>query len=116
MDNLLTPFFAELTAQVRQAVREELAALQSSRKGNTGVKPETDSLLTIPQAAEFLGVTLPTIYGYINKNTIPHMKPFGKKVYFSKEGLTEWIKQSRRKTNSELKNEADILISKNRRA
>ncbi|MFY9309740.1 MAG: helix-turn-helix domain-containing protein [Bacteroidia bacterium] len=62
---------------------------------------ETDHLLTIQQAAEFLKLTVPTIYGYVSRNEIPFSKK-GKRLYFSKQKLMEWGKTGRKKTIAEI--------------
>lgn len=78
--------------------------------------PEEDKLLTIKQAAEFLVLSVPTIYGLVQRHEVPVCKR-GKRLYFSKQDLTSWIKDGRKKTNSEIEAEAHtyLLTSKNRR-
>jgi len=61
---------------------------------------ETEQLLTIGQAAELLSLTTPTIYGLIHKKVLPHSKK-GKRLYFSKLELLEWVKSGRKKTIAE---------------
>lgn len=72
---------------------------------------EADQLLTIQQAAEFLSLTVPTIYGLVSKSQIPCMKR-GKRLYFSKDEITNWIKTSRKKTVSEIEKETDLYLNK----
>lgn len=64
-------------------------------------QPETDQLLTIQQAAELLSLSVPTIYGLVSKSQLPVSKR-GKRLYFSKQELTEWIKGGRKKTVAEI--------------
>lgn len=64
-------------------------------------QPEADKHLTIQQAAEFLTLSVPTIYGLVSKAQLPVSKR-GKRLYFSKQELTEWIKAGRKKTVSEI--------------
>lgn len=73
----------------------------------------TDELLTVSQAAEMLSIAVPTIYGYVSKRQIPVAKK-GKKLYFSRKELLEWVKQGRKRTLSEIENEATIYIKRNR--
>lgn len=72
-------------------------------------KPETDQLLTIQQAADFLHLSVPTIYGLVSKSEIPCMKR-GKRLYFSKDEISNWIKAGRKKTIAELDSEADAYL------
>src|SRR5258708_38569292 len=62
---------------------------------------ETDDVLTIKQAGEFISLTVATIYGLVHRGQIPVSKK-GKRLYFSRHDLTEWIKSGRRKTNDEI--------------
>jgi len=64
-----------------------------------------EELLTIKQAAEFLTLSVPTIYGLVQRAEIPVNKR-GKRLYFSKQELTDWIKAGRKKTNDEISKEA----------
>jgi len=59
---------------------------------------EDDLLLTIQQAAEILCLSVPTIYGLVSRSEIPCMKK-GKRLYFSKEEITNWIKTGRKKNH-----------------
>jgi len=57
-------------------------------------------LLTITQAGEVINLTVPTIYSLVSKKLIPHNKK-GKRLYFLRSELTEWIKSGRKKTIAE---------------
>jgi len=64
-----------------------------------GKQPETDQLLTIQEAAEFLNLSVPTLYTKVHNAEIPVYKKT-KRLYFSKQELTDWIKAGRKKTNT----------------
>jgi excisionase family DNA binding protein len=51
-----------------------------------------EKLLTIQEAAEFLNLTVPTLYGKTHRNQIPFSKK-GKRVYFLKSKLIEYVNQ-----------------------
>ncbi len=72
------------------------------------VKDE-DELLTIEQVADFLKLKVSTIYGYTQRAEIPFFKR-GKRLYFSKLSLYEWIKNGRKKTLKEISIEAERYI------
>jgi excisionase family DNA binding protein len=84
----------------------ERLLLETSKHSPT----ETDKLLTIQQAAETLCLSVPTIYGLVSRSEIPCMKK-GKRLYFSKTELTDWIKAGRKKTITEIQLEADNYLS-----
>ena len=69
-----------------------------------------DQLLTIQQASQLLNLSVPTLYGYVQRSKIPVSKR-GKRLYFSKNELLEWIKAGRKKTIDELTKEAEIYIN-----
>ena len=71
---------------------------------------EPESLLTVQDAARFLTLSVPTIYGLIHKGELPVMKR-SKRCYFSKAELIEYLKKGRVKTNSEIKTDAQTFIS-----
>ena len=73
--------------------------------------PEEDKLMTIQEAAEFLDLCKPTIYGYVSRGEIPVSKR-GKRLYFSKQELREWVTQGRRKTSTEIEKEADDFLGR----
>ena len=107
MENLV---FTQLSVpEVRQMLRQELADFFSTHP--TQNNPEvTEELLTIQQAAQLLHLSVPTIYGLVSHSRIPHMKP-GKRLYFSKDQLTEWVKSTRRKTIIESGMDADTFLA-----
>ena len=71
---------------------------------------EDDKILTIDKAAEFLHLSVPTIYGLVHESKVPHSKK-GKRLYFFKTELEEWIKAGKRKTISEITAEAELYVS-----
>ena len=81
-------------------------------------QPPTDQpeqLLTVQGAAEFLGLTVPTIYSKCSRNEIPFMKR-SKRLYFSSTELMDYLKEGRRKTNAEIEQEAEAYLSNNKKA
>ena len=77
---------------------------------NSGKKPYVEKLLTVQGAAEFLNLSVPTIYLKVSKGEIPFMKR-SKRLYFSNEELMDYIKEGRIKTNSEIEAEADAYLA-----
>lgn len=53
-------------------------------------KKDEDKLFIIQEAAEFLGLTVPTIYTKVSRKEIP-FKKVSKRLYFSKLELIEYI-------------------------
>lgn len=75
---------------------------------------DLEDLLTIDQASEFLKLSVNTIYTHTRQATIPFCKK-GKRLYFTKIELLEWVKSGRKKTTTEIKAEADTFLSNNKK-
>lgn len=61
----------------------------------------SDKPMSIAEAAKFVNLTVPTIYGFVSKRTIPFSK-VGKRLYFTESELTSWIQNGRQQTRDEL--------------
>lgn len=79
-------------------VREALAALTVPKK------VESD-IMSINEASDFLNLTVATIYSMVNRKQLPYSKR-GKKLYFSRIELTEYVRAGRVLTNTEVKENA----------
>jgi predicted DNA-binding transcriptional regulator AlpA len=76
--------------------------------------PKPDEIGGIELAVEITGKAKPTIYNYCSDNLIPHSKR-GKKLYFSRNELTDWLKSGKRKTRAEIALEAENFSPTNSR-
>ncbi len=99
---------ARLEPIFKRWMKEAQMELQSKQVEST---PPSDRLLTIHEAAKFLSLSVPTMYGKTHSHSVPFMKR-GKRLYFSKSELLEYIKQGRKLTNDELKDQAYKYIKK----
>ena len=72
-----------------------------------------EKLLTIQQAAEFLNLSVPTMYGKVSKRELPVIKR-GKRLYFSSIQLMEYIKAGRKKSNAEIEEGANAYLLNNK--
>lgn len=96
-----------------QAVNQLIDKLDSIERlllsQNSTPQPEEDKLLTIREAAEILHLSVPTVYGLVQRSEVPVCKR-GKRLYFSKQELVSWILSGRKKTVSEIDAEAEQYI------
>lgn len=69
-----------------------------------------EQLLTVQDAAKFLTLSVPSIYGLISKGELPVMKR-SKRCYFSKIDLLNYVKQGKRKTTAETAAEAEQYLT-----
>jgi len=79
-------------------------------------KTEPERLLNVQEAAVFLSLTVPTMYSKVSKGELPVCKaPGSKRLYFSRTELINYIKTGRRKSNSEIEQEAEAYLSNNKK-
>lgn len=76
---------------------------------------QSEQLLTVQEAAQFLNLTVPTIYSKVSKGELPVMKR-SKRLYFSSTELMEYLKEGRKKSNAEIEQEAEAYLSNNKKA
>lgn len=69
-----------------------------------------DELLTISEAAILLKLSVATIYTKVCKNEIPANKQ-GKRLYFYRAELLNWIKLGRIKTITEIHQETELKFN-----
>ena len=78
----------------------------------TSEQPE--QLLNVQEAAQFLNLTVPTIYSKVSKGELPVMKR-SKRLYFSRTELLDYLKEGRKKSNAEIEQEAEAYLSNNKK-
>lgn len=61
-------------------------------------------MLTISEAAEFLGLEVSGVHMLTHKKLIPYYKPNGKTIYFDPKELVEWQHRERQKPIYEMGN------------
>lgn len=91
-------------------IRERLLRIEDHLEALLGAE-KTPSYLGISEAAEFLSLAKSTLYGKVCRMEIPVHKK-GKRLYFEKAELYQWIKNSKRKTSEELQAEADKFLKR----
>jgi len=86
---------------ISRAIRNELRNYFEQQEE----KEREDEIGGIELAIELTGLAKPTIYGLVSERKIPHSKR-GKKLYFSRKELLEWLTTGKRKTQDEIADEA----------
>jgi len=106
--------FDKLPEAVTMLTKEvsELKRLFIERQETPTEHPE--QLLSIQQAAEFLSLSVPTLYSKVSKGELPVMKR-SKRLYFSRTELMEYVKAGRKKSNAEIEQEAKAYLSNNKK-
>lgn len=110
-DVLFTPIrLNELETLIQNSVERALKANAKTEQAST----QTEQFLTIQEAAQFLSLTVPTMYSKCSKNEISFMKR-GKRLYFSRIELMEYLKAGRKKSNNEIEAEALKYLTNKKR-
>lgn len=106
MDILTLAQLPNVIADLKNEVSEVKALLLQKAEP----KQELDKPVNIKVVAELTSLTVPTLYGYVQRNEIPYNKK-GNRLYFFKSDIIEWIKTGKQKTLKELASEADNFLS-----
>jgi len=112
MENSLT--FDQLPQAVAMLTKEvsELKQLLL-QKSDQQITIPSEQLLNVKEAADFLNLSVPTVYSKVSRGELPVMKR-GKKLHFSKTELMQYLKDGRKLTNSEIETEAENYLQKRR--
>ena len=98
METLTFDQLHNAVAMLTKEVRELKRMLIEKQEQAPTEQPE--QLLTIEEAAKFLRLAVPTIYSKVSRGELPVMKQ-GKRLYFSRTELMEYVKAGRKKSNAE---------------
>jgi len=99
MSKIILTTEEELEALLKKVLNEALSPF--FLKGEIGVIKTPSEIMTLKEASEFLNLSRAAIYSQTSKRTIPHFKK-GKKIYFKRVELIEWVTQGKRKTKDEI--------------
>lgn len=95
----------ELKELIESSLRQILNSIERTPS------QEADEILNVPGAADFLKIEVATIYSKTSRGELPVMKR-GKRLYFSKAELIDYLKTGRKKTNKEIESEAEKYLNK----
>lgn len=74
------------------------------------------SVLNFNEACRYLEISPSHLYKLTSTRQIPHFCPQGKKLYFNRQELEDWLQRNRQSTTEEIDKEAtDYVISLKRR-
>ena len=86
-------------------ILNKLTAIESLLEEANQTKP-----LTIQETAKFLNLSQSHLYKLTSERKIPHFKPSGKKIYFDKSELVQWLKRNPARTQEETEEKAASYI------
>ena len=109
MENLF-----EIIIQRLDAIERLLIEIKTGKQIESVPVFYANELMNVQQVADYLTLSVQTIYGLVHKMEIPNFKR-GKRLYFKRTEIDDWICQSRRKTRVEIEQEATNYLLKNRK-
>src|SRR5574344_712374 len=87
-EKLINGISERVTANILEAVKN-------------GQPEHSDQLLTIEEVATLLHLAKATVYTKVSKNELPGVCKQGKRLYFDRQIIIDWIKQGRKTSNAE---------------
>lgn len=85
----------EFRSLLKDCISESIASMPSA--SSEPIKKH----FNIKEASVYLDLAPQTLYGFTSNRTIPFIKK-GKKLYFKKSDLDEWLSEGRKKTKDEI--------------
>lgn len=97
--------------EFKDFLKQAIYSILKDLKLNTTQSESEQEIIDVKQAADFLHLKVSTLYEKTSDKTIPHFKK-GKKLYFNKSKLIEWVQMGKIKTDLDISNEADLIQKK----
>tara|TARA_R110002111_G_scaffold67741_1_gene110163 strand:- start:110 stop:448 length:339 start_codon:yes stop_codon:yes gene_type:complete len=108
-----TPTFQQTQQDVAKILKgqSEILALLLNK---AEPKPEIETPKNIKDVSKLTELSVPTLYGYVQRNEIPFYK-IGNRLKFFPSEIIDWIRTGKQKTLKELEADADAyLLNKNK--
>lgn len=93
-----------------ESIQREIAEIKSILLEQDAQKIE---FLTVREAAKYLQISASRIYKMTSNKEIPHYSPGGKKIYFLKNELNDWVLESRITPSEDFKAIVDNYLTNN---
>ena len=73
------------------------------------------TLFNFNETCQYLDVSESHLYKLTSARQIPHFCPQGKKLYFKREELNEWLQRNRQLTNAQVEANVELELSTQKR-
>jgi excisionase family DNA binding protein len=103
----------ELQGLIRKTV-EDLLNERLPKQSEQKPKHPLDDYMNAQEAAEFLRLSIATIYTMTSRRQIPFYKK-GKKLYFRQEDLFKWMETGKHKDVNEIREQAIAYVQSGQR-
>ena len=91
---------------------KQVAELQGRVQSLEQLLHQGKDVLTLEEAAKFMGIARSSLYKMTHEQTIPFYKPNGKMIFFEKSDLLAWVRKNRVSSESEISEEAERIIQR----
>jgi excisionase family DNA binding protein len=98
----------ELILERLDRIEKAIDKINSTSQNTT----EINSLMNIKEVAYYLNITISAVYGLTHRRKIPNYK-VGKKLYFKKEEIDNWILSKRSTTVEDVNLKVNEYLAKN---
>ena len=93
-------------------ILEKLSIIEQKLEEQNLLKKE---VLNFNEAIKYLDISASHMYKLTSQKLIPHFCPQGKKLYFNRIELDEWLQRNRQVTEDQIETMAANYIMKNKR-
>ena len=91
-------------------LHKQVAELQKRVDVLEDILDSSKEVLTVEEAAKFMGLARSSLYKMTCEQSIPFYRPNGKMIYFEKDALDAWLRQNPVKTQTQISQEANHYI------
>ena len=96
MSQVIVTSKEELATLIKVAIHQALG-----EQSENSIEKDKDKIISIQEASAFLNLAKQTLYSFTSRNIIPFFKK-GKKLYFRKSDLINWLSEGKQKSKSEI--------------
>jgi excisionase family DNA binding protein len=94
---------------------DKVSRIEQLLSKGKGAEDQLKQMLTTNEAAEYMGVSLSTMYKLTHRRELPVYKPAGGKVYLKREDINTYLSKHRLMSQAEIEQEAINYVIKNPR-
>ncbi|MFV0196284.1 DNA-binding protein [Apibacter muscae] len=95
-----------------QVILEKLAQLEGKIEEQNLLQKE---VLTFNDVCKYLDISASHLYKLTSQKQIPHFCPQGKKLYFNRTEIDQWLMRNRQETTEDIETAAANYLIKNKR-
>ena len=93
-------------------INKQIANLQKRVETLEDILEAGKEVLTVEEAAKFMGMARSSLYKMTSDQTIPFYRPNGKMIFFEKTDLLSWIRKNRVSSREEIHEEARLHMQR----